>query len=351
MTGDPAPAKASAPHIAIRPEWLALQREAPLDPGLPIVDAHHHLWRFPDKVYEAGDLIADMADGPRITSTVFVECKTGYRTDGPDALRSVGEMEFVNRQRDDARARGAAADIAAASVGYADLSLGDSVSPVLDALVKRSGGRLRSVRNISVWHADPAVRASAATPPPRLLSNPAFREGLRCLIGRGLAFDAWLVHTQLEELHDLARAFPSASFVLNHVGGPLALGPYATQRAEVFAAWREQMRQLAHLPNVAVKIGGFGMPLFGFGFASRETPPDSATIAVAIAPYVDACIDAFGADRCMLESNFPVDKGSFNYNTLWNAFKRVTRKRSDREIELLFGGTATQFYQLAALPS
>lgn len=336
----------AAPHIPIRPEWLALQREPILEPGLAVVDAHHHLWRFPDKIYEASDLLADMADGHRVTSTVFVECKTGYSTDGPESLRSIGEMDFVNRQRAAARAQDAVADVATASVGHADLSEGEGVAAVLDALVLASGYRMRSVRNISVWHADPTVRASAATPPPRLLSDPRFREGFAYLGRRGLAFDAWLVHTQLDELLELARAFPATSIILNHVGGPLALGPYATQRAQVFAAWRDAMLRLARLDNVAVKIGGFGMPLFGFEFASRPEPPGSDDIALAIAPYVDACIGAFGAGRCMFESNFPVDKGSYNYNTLWNAFKRVTRRRTDDEVESLFSGTATRLYNL-----
>lgn len=341
-------APASPPHIPIRPQWLALQREIPLEPGLAIVDAHHHLWELPEKVYRGADLLADMADGHRIVATVFVECKTSYRDAGPEELRSVGEIDFVNREREDARRIDDAPHVAAAIVGHADLALGDRAGHVLDALERESGGRVRSIRNIAVWHADPSVRASAATPPRGLLSSRSFRDGFACLETKGMAFDAWLVHTQLDELHDLARAFPSTQIVLNHIGGPLALGPYATQRAAVFAAWRDQMARLARLPNVAVKLGGFGMPLFGFDFASRAMPPDSRHIADTVRPYVDACIQSFGADRCMFESNFPVDKGSYNYNTLWNAFKRLTRDRSQRDIEMLFSGTAGRIYRLSS---
>lgn len=336
----------SAPHHAVRPEWLALQSEPTLDPGIPIVDAHHHLWQFPDKSYRACDLAADMAQGHRFASTVFVECKTHYLADGPEALRSAGEMAFVNGEREWAQRAGAAVDIAAASVGYADLQLGERVGEVLDALTTASGRRLRSVRNIAVWHADSSVRASAATPPGNLMSRSDFREGFAVLPSRGLAFDAWLVHTQLDELHALTNAFPAVQVVLNHLGGPLALGPYASQRAAVFAAWREGMARLAALPNIAVKIGGFGMPLFGFDFAARPVPPDSTDVAQAIRPYVTACIDLFGAERCMFESNFPVDKGSFNYHTVWNAYKRLVSGRPEREIELLFSGTATRIYGL-----
>lgn len=344
-------APVSAPHITIRPQWLALQREAPLEPGLPIVDAHHHLWQFPDKAYRGVDLLADAADGHRLVATVFVECKTSYREDGPEALRSLGEIDFVNCEREDVRRIAAAPDVAAASVGHADLSLGDPAGEVLDALVRESGGRVRSIRNIAVWHADPSVRASAATPPQGLLSSRSFRDGFACLGDKRLAFDAWLVHTQLDELHDLACAFPATQIVLNHIGGPLALGPYATQRASVFEAWRGQMARLARLSNVAVKVGGFGMPLFGFDFAARPQPPDSRHIADTVRPYVDACIESFGADRCMFESNFPVDKGSYNYNTLWNAFKRLTHHRRPSDIEMLFGGTAQRVYRMSSSAS
>ncbi len=333
------------PHIAVRPEWLALEREAPLEPALPVVDAHHHLWEFPDKVYRTGDLLADMAGGPNIVSTVFVECKTHYLREGPEPTRCVGEMHFVNGEREEAVRRGAGG-IAAAAVGHADLRLGDAVSTVLDALLAAAHGHLRSIRNIAVWHADPAVRVSAANPPRGLMADPAFREGFACLSRKGLVFDAWLIHTQLDELADLARTFASTQIVLNHVGGPLAVGPYAGQRASVFADWREGMAKLARLPNVAVKIGGFGMPLFGFGFHLRPVPPSSAEIAEAIGPYVEACIELFGSRRCMFESNFPVDKGSFNYNTLWNAFTRLARHRSAGDVEALFAGTARSLYRL-----
>lgn len=336
------------PHIAVRPEWLARQREAPLEPGLPIIDAHHHLWQFPEKTYRSADLLADMRDGHNVVSTVFVECKTHYRADGQPDLRSVGEMEFVVAESAVAADLQPGSGICGAAIGYADLRLGPAVIPVLDALIAASCGRLRGVRNIAVWHADPTVRVSAANPPQGLMSDPAFREGFAALAEKGLVFDAWLIHTQLDELHALASAFPDVQVVLNHVGGPLAVGPYAGRRAQVFEEWRAGMARLAESGNVAVKLGGFGMPLFGFGFERLPSPPDSLQIAASIGPYVGACIDLFGAQRCMFESNFPVDKGCFNYNTLWNAFKRLSARHAAGDIEALFFDTAARIYRMPA---
>jgi len=346
MTDKNAP-KPAPPHIAVRPDWLALEREAPLEADLAILDAHHHLFQFPDKRYEVGDMLSDMQDGHKVTSTVFIECGTNYLADGPEELRSIGEVRFVNAQRQTLRSLDADAGIAAAMIGHADLRLGERVAPVLDALMLESGRRLRGIRNISVWHADPRVQASAAKPPPGLLADPAFRAGFACLAPRGLVFEAWLVHTQLHELHALASAFPSTEIVLNHLGGPLALGPYADQRASVFYAWREGLNRLARLPNVMVKIGGFGMPLFGFAFHRLPNPPSSLVIAEAVGPYVDACLGLFGSERCIFESNFPVDKGSFNYTTVWNAYKRLGLQRGDRHAELLLRGNAARLYRVS----
>ncbi|TDV02355.1 amidohydrolase family protein [Paraburkholderia caballeronis] len=338
--------KHAVPHIPVRPEWLAQRAEAALEPGLPIIDAHHHLWEFPDKRYRTRDLLDDLASGHNIRATVFVECKTHYDTDAPVELASAGEMRFALAEAREAKALGAAADVGAAFVGNADLLRGDAVGPVLDHLIEASEGRLRSIRNIAVWHADPDVRPSAATPPARLLLDPAFRAGVAQLAPRKLAFDAWLIHTQLPELCGLAEAASDTPIVLNHIGGPLALGRYRGQRDAVFAAWRDDIRRVAQYPNVHVKLGGFGMPLFGFGFEKTALPPDSASVADAIRPYVETCIDAFGAARCMFESNFPVDKGSFGYGIAWNAFKRVSAGLPDADRAALFHDTAARFYRI-----
>lgn len=340
--------KTAPPHIAIRPEWLAQRFEAALDPELPIIDAHHHLWEFPDKRYRAQDLLDDIASGHDIRATVFVECKTHYDTDGPADRASAGEMRFALSEAREAAALGASTRVGAAFVGNVDLTLGASAGPALDHLMDASEGRLRSIRNIAVWHADPNVRASAATPPPRLYLDPSFQAGFAQLAPRRIAFDAWLVHTQLPELDRLAGTFGETPIVLNHVGGPLALGPYRGRRDEVFAAWRDDIVKLSRRANVHVKLGGFGMPLFGFDFERGALPPDSASVAEAIRPYVETCIEAFGASRCMFETNFPVDKGCFGYGIAWNAYKRVTTGLPSSERIALFHDTAARFYRIAA---
>lgn len=336
----------AVPHNPVRPEWLALHEEPALEPGLPIVDAHHHLWELPGKSYHTGDLLADIASGHDIRATVFVECKTHYDMDAPAELAPAGELRFALAEALDAQRKGARTRVAAALVGNADLALGTDVGCVLDRLIEVAQGRLRGIRNIAVWHADPNVRASAATPPAHLLLDPSFRKGVAQLASRGLTFDAWAIHTQLPELCDLAAALPETGIVLNHVGGPLALGPYRGHRDEVFDAWRRDITELAQRPNVFVKLGGFGMPLFGFDFECGATPPDSVGIAAKIRPYVETCIEAFGASRCMFESNFPVDKGSFGYGVLWNAYKRLAAGAGDAEKRALFHDTAERFYRL-----
>ncbi|ALL69923.1 Purine/pyrimidine phosphoribosyl transferase (plasmid) [Paraburkholderia caribensis MBA4] len=336
--------KPAVPHNPVRPDWLALHAEPALEPELPIVDAHHHLWEFPDKSYRTRDLLADIASGHDIRATVFVECKTRYDLDAPAELASAGELRFALAEAHDAQQQGARTRVAAALVGNADLALGADAGRVLDHLIDAAQGRLRGIRNIAVWHAD--VRASAATPPPHLLLDASFRAGVAQLAPRGLTFDAWCIHTQLPELSDLAAALPETGIVLNHVGGPLGLGPYRGRRDEVFHAWRRDIAELARRPNVFVKLGGFGMPLFGFDFERGDTPPDSASIAAKIRPYVESCIELFGASRCMFESNFPVDKGSFGYGVMWNAYKRLAAAASDAGKRALFHDTAAHFYRL-----
>jgi L-fuconolactonase len=335
-----------APHIPIRPEWLALRSEEALEPSLPIVDAHHHLWKFPDKRYRSPDLLRDIASGHDVRATVFIECQTGYRLDGPVDMAPVGEVEFVLAELRAADAAGTRTKVGAAMVAFADLLLGARVSPVLEELIAASGSRVKGIRNIGVWHADPSVRASVATPPPHLLMDPRFREGFSRLAPLGLSFDAWVIHTQIDELCSLANAFGETRIVLNHVGGPLGTGPYRGRRSEVFEDWRKAITRFAAYPNVSVKLGGFGMTLFGFDFYAKACPPGSAALADAIRPYVETCIEAFGAGRCMFESNFPVDKGNFSYPVLWNAFKRITSGASDADKTSLFHDTAARFYRI-----
>ncbi|HLY58485.1 MAG TPA: amidohydrolase family protein [Stellaceae bacterium] len=326
--------------------WIEGSEEEILDPGLPIVDAHHHMWVRPPEKYGFEEVLADAMRGHNVRATVFMECTAMYKPDGPEPLRSVGETEYVN---------GVAAmsysgilgprGICAGIVSATDFRYGDEVATVLEAHIRAGGGRFRGMRQQS-QHDEHIGSLARRAPPPGLLLDAKFRRGFACLAPLGLTFDAYLYHTQLGELADLAAAFPGTGIVLDHAGTPLGIGPYAGRRDEVYAAWAESMRALARHDNVSVKIGGLGMPHLGFGFDARERPPSSAEMAAAWRPYVEFCIEAFGPDRCMFESNFPVDKQSGGYVALWNAFKRITASYATVEKSALYWTTACRVYRL-----
>ncbi len=337
----------SAPfHPPADLRWLRQTTEDALDPELPVVDAHHHLFDRPTWRYCSEDLLTDLAGGHRVVATVYVECREGYRSEGPEHLRPVGETEAVERIASQIARDPSAPRVCAAIVGHADLTRGAAVDEVLDAHLRQSPARFRGIRQTASADADPAYARVGARPPLGLLRQAEFREGFARLAPRGLSFDAWLYHPQLPDLVDLARAFPGTAIVLNHVGGPLGLGRYAGRRDEVFAAWRASIVDLAACPNVVAKLGGLGMRLCGFGFHEAARPPSSEELASAWRPFVEACIEAFGADRCMFESNFPVDQLSCDYVVLWNAFKRIAAGCSAEQKADLFSRTATRVYRL-----
>jgi predicted TIM-barrel fold metal-dependent hydrolase len=271
-----------------------------------------------------------------------------HRAAGPAELRPVGETEFVNGVAAMSASGGyGPTRVCAGIVGHADLRLGARVQEVLEAHVRAGGGRFRGIRHIVAWDADPTTLNANNPAPPGLLADPAFRAGFARLAPLDLSFDAWLYHPQIDELTDLARAFPETRIVLNHVGGPLGIGAFAGRRDDVFARWHASIRDLAGCANVAVKIGGLGMRINGFGFEHAPGPPSSEALATTWRPYVETCVEAFGASRCMFESNFPVDKGSYPYAAYWNACKRLTRGASADEKADLFRRTAARFYQIA----
>lgn len=326
--------------------WLERTREAAIEPELPVCDPHHHLWVYPNSRYLLDELLADIDGGHRVLSTVYVECQQFYRTGGPVELRPAGETEFVESiAAAHARATGRRS-VAAGIVGFADLRLGASVLPVLEAHLAASD-RFRGVRYATAWDASPDIRRAHTDPPPGLLGDGAFRAGLACLAGLGLSFDAWLYHPQFGELAELAQALPGLTIVLNHLGGPLGIGPYAGRREAVFEAWRSGLARLAQYPNVHVKLGGRTHTMSGFGWHRREQPPGSTELATAMAPYYHAAIELFGPSRCMFESDFPVDRASCSYTVLWNAFKLLTRAYSAAERRALLHDTAVRVYRLA----
>jgi len=329
--------------------WLDKRREEILEPELPIVDPHHHLWDRGAR-YLLEEVLADLNSGHNIRATVFLQCDSMYRADGDVALRPVGETEFVNGIAA-AAASGTYGPIkvCAGIVGFADLYLGAEVDRTLEMHLARGGDRFKGVRYCSVWDADKTIKSTPMDFPKGVLMDPRFRAGFARLARHGLSFDGWLYHTQIPEFADLARAFPDTTMILDHVGAPLAIGAYVNQRDEVFGNWKNNMRELAACPNANVKLGGLGMHVFGFGYDHAPEPVSSETLAAAWRPYVETCIELFGPQRCMFESNFPVDKRSCSYHVLWNAFKRLASGASAAEKALLFKDTAVRVYRLSGI--
>ena len=329
--------------------WLELTQEDVLDPGIPICDPHHHLWDKPGDRYMIDEISRDVGSGHNIVQTVFVEVDAMYRSSGPEEMRPIGESEWV-------RGIGAQSDsglygrtkVATGIVGYANLNLGARVEPVLEAMESVSSGRFRSVRHTCSWDEYEPLR-SHRSGWPGMMAETKFREGLSKLIDRGHSFDALVYHPQLSELTELVDAFPNGVFVLNHIGRPLGVGPYQGHRDKVYEVWKKDMAKLAERSNVLVKVGGLGNRVSGFGWDTQPEPPNSQELVEKTSPYYLYTIEVFGPERCMFESNFPVDKNSYSYQTIWNSFKRMTQGFSSTEKTWLFHDTAAKAYRLPAL--
>jgi L-fuconolactonase len=315
-----------------------------MDPDLPIVDAHHHFYDRPGWTYLRDDYAADLRCGHAIQASVYMQALTRYRSHGPDPLKPVGETEHVVEAT--AVTPGAGPKIAAGIVGHADLRRGESVREVLEAHLVAGRGRFRGIRHLTTWDADASLANPLTAAPPGLLLDPSFRAGLAQLAPLGLSFDAWLFFPQLPELIATARALPDIAFVVDHCGGVVRIGRHADRPDEGFAQWAASIRELARLPNVTMKLGGLGMRINGFGFEKAALPPSSSLLAHTWKPWIETCIEAFGPERCMFESNFPVDKGSYSFAVGWNAFKRLTAGFSASERHALFHGTARRVYRL-----
>ena len=293
------PATATSLHLAVRPDWLARRQEAIIDPELPIIDPHHHLVDRPETGrHLLPDLLADTGSGHNIAATVYLEWLSMYRAHGPTEMRAVGEIEFANGVAAMSASGGyGGTRVCAGIIGYADLALGAAVEKVLEAQIVAGGGRFRGIRFIAATHPDQAQWGSVINRPAGLLLNSRLREGFARLAPLGLSFDAWVYHTQLSELTDLARAFPATPIVLDHVGGPIGLGRYTGRRGEVFTEWQARIRELATCPNVHIKLGGLGMRMFGFDVHTRDLPPSSEDLAAAWRPYIEACLAS--SARCL----------------------------------------------------
>ena len=334
------------------PDWLALTQESTLEPEIPICDPHHHFWDFrtasiPYQRYLLHELADDINSGHNVRSTVFVEARAMYRADGPEEMRPVGEVEFVQ-----GLAAASAGGLygpgraAAAIVGHANLNLGEGVEPVLEALRAASPNRFRGIRHSVSWDFNPEVENTSAHKIEGQLGSSNFRAGARVLARMGLSLEGWMFFHQLPDLADFARAAPDLTIILNHLGGLMRTGPYANRDDEVMAVWRSGIAAVAECPNVNMKLGGMGMPRFGFDWHTREKPVGSEELAESMAPYMTYCIEKFGPERCMFESNFPVDKVSFSYHVMYNAFKRLSREYSPSERAAMLHDTAVRVYRI-----
>jgi len=333
-------------------DWLALTQEPTLEPEIPICDPHHHFWdfktsRMPYQRYLLPELAADISSGHNVRSTVFVEARSMYRPEGPEEMRPVGEVEFVQGLAT-ASASGlyGPARAAAGIVGHANLNLGDRAEPVLEALQAASPNRFRGIRHSVSWDPHPELENTVAHQMEGQLASDNFRTGARVLVSMGLPLDVGLIFPQLSELADFARVVPDLTIILNHIGGLIRTGPYANRDDEVLATWRSGIAAVAECPNVYIKLGGIGMPRTGFDWHARTEPIGSVELSETMAPFITYCIEQFGPERCMFESNFPVDKVAYSYNVMYNAFKRLSNGHSAAERAAMFHDTAALVYRL-----
>ncbi len=325
-------------------EWLARLDEEILEPEIAIVDPHHHLWMRNGYTYLLPELAADIATGHKVVATVFAECHSMYRQQGPADEQSLGETEFVRGQA----AMSASGDFGTAKAcdvmfGNVDVMLGDRVEPLLEQHVEVSGGRFRGIRVSSGWHVDDKIQNVARGP--ELLLSQQVDDVAKVLTRLGMSLDCWVYHTQLNEVADLADRYPDLTIVLNHVGSPILGGPYRGKTDEVFDSWRSSMQHLAQRQNVFVKLGALPIRMPDYT-GERSLPPGSAEVAAAWRRWIEFCIEAFSPSRSMFESNFPVQKRWCSYQVCWNAFKRIAAHASPEEKEDLFAGSAIRAYRM-----
>jgi L-fuconolactonase len=327
-------------------EWLAQVDEDAIDPERVIVDPHHHLWPVGEGLpYGVDDLVADTTSGHRVIQSVFVECHAAYRIDGPEHLRSVGESEFVAASARDLQHRFPNAAPIAGIVAHADLT-DDRLDEILDAHEDAADGRLCGFRDALARSIEPEAHSIRGTYAAGKSSDPTFRLGVERLGSRGLPYDSWHYHYQNQDFADLAKAVPDTTMVLDHFGTPVGVGRFAGRHDEVFEQWRIDIAQIAECPNTIAKLGGLAMPDNGFGFDRASAPPTSDELLAVQRRWYEHAIECFGPERCMFESNFPVDRYSLSYGVYWNAMKKLAAQYSESERTEMFSGTARRVYRL-----
>ena len=340
-----------SPHLPVRQEWLNQHIEDPISPNIPIIDPHHHLWDVGFGRYYIEELLEDInSSGHNILSTVYIMSSSNtkiYSKDGLEEFKPLKEIEFATSE-------GKRADLIpnnkvkvnASIVGSVDLTYGNKLQPVLEKAVNISEGRLKGIRMLLASHTDPRISSGVVKSDLGLMLHPNFIEGAKCIQNANLSLDFWIYHTQLNEMEKIARALPELTIILNHIGGPIHLGEYEGKQAATHREWRSAMMRLSRIPNINVKLGGLGMAVNGAKFHNNKFPPNSVQLSDVWKPWIYETIDMFGFDRCMFESNFPVDKGSCSYGTLWNAFKILAKDMSDDEINKLFSKNAAKIYKI-----
>jgi len=340
-----------SPHLPVRQEWLNQHIEDPILPNIPIIDPHHHLWDVGFGRYYIEELLEDInSSGHNILSTVYIMSSSNtkiYSKDGLEEFKPLTEIEFATSE-------GKRADLIpnnkvkvnASIVGSVDLTYGNKLQPVLEKAVNISEGRLKGIRMLLASHIDPRISSGAVKSDLGLMLHPNFIDGAKCIQNANLSLDFWIYHTQLNEMEKIARALPELTIILNHIGGPIHLGEYEGKQAATHREWRSAMMRLSRIPNINVKLGGLGMAVNGAKFHNNKFPPNSVQLSDVWKPWIYETIDMFGFDRCMFESNFPVDKGSCSYGALWNAFKILAKDMSDDEINKLFSKNAAKIYKI-----
>ena len=340
-----------SPHLPVRQEWLNQLIEDPILPNIPIIDPHHHLWDVGFGRYYIEELLEDInSSGHNIVSTVYIMSSSNtkiYSKDGLEEFKPLTEIEFATSE-------GKRADLIpnnrvkvnASIVGSVDLTYGNKLQPVLEKAVNISEGRLKGIRMLLASHTDPRISSGAVKSDLGLMLHPNFIDGAKCVQDANLSLDFWIYHTQLNEMEKIAQALPDLTIILNHIGGPIHIGEYEGKQAATHREWRSAMMRLSRIPNINVKLGGLGMAVNGAKFHNSKFPPNSVQLSDVWKPWIYETIDMFGFDRCMFESNFPVDKGSCSYGALWNAFKIIAKDMSDDEINKLFSKNAAKIYKI-----
>ena len=343
--------KIKSPHLEVNEDWLNLKREHPLYPDLPIIDPHHHLWDVGFGKYYVEELLNDInTSGHNIKATVYIMSSSNtkiYSKEGPEEYKTLREIEFATKEgkRSDLIPNNNV-KVNASIVGSLDLTHGNKLKPVIEKGIEVSEGRLKGIRMLLASHKDPRIISGAVKSDLGLMLHPNFIEGAKCLQDAGLSLDFWIYHTQLLEMERIAKALPDLNIILNHIGGPIHIGEYEGKHAQTHREWRPAMMRLSRLPNINVKLGGLGMALNGAKFNLNDQPPSSIELSDTWKPWIYETLNMFGVDKCMFESNFPVDKGSCSYGSLWNAFKIIANEMSEDEKNKLFYENAAKTYKI-----